>query len=326
MNMIASLHRSLAPMLACAAMAAGILAGCEDNPTTVYAYHASLMTIERAEPAFGTAGDEIIVYGRDFGDTSQLDVSVGGVPAEILRLTSQYLIIRVPEGATDGIRVERRSGGSYASLHADFTIIPSPHRYNRYRVAFENMQASFDIDAIGSDDTSSVTTTQPFGFDHSRSRTLSNRTNLCARYGNGDTVRICTQYGRYGNGPAKEEYEVVDERYDLMAVIDTVGRRLTDVHLRINEAYVEQTTPVESTVRRWAIELRLRDIPYGISNGAIVASLSGQEILDHVAHVTAVYSEDAESPTGWSKRRETVKTLLPDANTRLDIVLDRPGE
>lgn len=74
------------------------LSGCEENVIYVQESRGLLM-IDRAWPRQGSAGDYIAVYGENFGDTSQLDAAVGGVPAQIYRLDNREAFSRKARSA-----------------------------------------------------------------------------------------------------------------------------------------------------------------------------------------------------------------------------------
>jgi sugar lactone lactonase YvrE len=70
--------------------------------------------IERVTPSAAIPGGEIVIHGSGFGSAnhSRPSVHFGQASADVLFHADNYLIARVPEGATGGLRVATASGES----------------------------------------------------------------------------------------------------------------------------------------------------------------------------------------------------------------------
>lgn len=303
-------------------------ASCTEEVVVAYEESATLMVVERVMPEYGAPGDIIAIMGRNFGDTTQLSVRIGPKLAKIQRILPDRVYVRVPEGAEDFLVISRIGRSSAASSTQEFTVIPSPHNYNRWSIDFENMMGtvySHRLDETG--DTSSAVGSEKVWFNLARARTWIIEHNGCPdTYGRGDTVRICTQERRLSSGPGTGQTSNATERYELVAVVDTVRRMLTRVTQTMTELAFDDNPPRESSVHRYSREITLRDLPYTIAGNELVAIVEGPAIATHIEHFRKVSTSDIEGADGWYRTRDEVVSLAPAGDSRIVVKLIRHND
>ena len=147
---------------------------------------------------------------------------------------------------------------------------------------------------------------------------------LCDEVTSGDTVGICFEDGSRSGRQGSATYTLYDEKSLLVAVVDSNRKVFSHLRITTNVSSTDQRSATESLVRQEGRELVLRDVPYVVNaDGSFTGTLSGAAILPQIVRFDYFSAENLVTATTTTKKLERVRELLPAADSKIVITLER---